>query len=132
MKEFKYIKASGKGKNEEYDAKEKGWNKTIEDIFSLVKEMAGRTPYSKRRRKAPRPQELVSHGQEEARARMWKFRRRWFSFSLLPRAIKKMKMVGKMWNTISMDLKGANGRMRQAERMRRRIKRGKSGRSKTR
>ena len=43
MKEFEEMKASGNGKNEEYEAKEKGWKKTMEEIFSLVKEMAGNT-----------------------------------------------------------------------------------------
>ena len=46
---------------------------------------------------------------------MWKFRRRWIIFSVLPRAIRRLMVVGKMWNTISLDLKGPKRRMRQAE-----------------
>ena len=43
MKECEETKASGNGKNEEYEEKEKRWKKTIEEIFPLVKEMAGNT-----------------------------------------------------------------------------------------
>ena len=43
MKEYEDMKAAGNEKNEEFEAKEKRWKKTIEEIFSLMKELTGRT-----------------------------------------------------------------------------------------
>ena len=41
MEEYEQMKASRNEKNEKFEAKEKGWQKTIEEIFSLVKGMNG-------------------------------------------------------------------------------------------
>ena len=41
MKEYEEMKASGNEKNEKFEAREKGWQKTIEEVLSLVKEMNG-------------------------------------------------------------------------------------------
>ena len=46
MKEYEDMKAAGNEKKEEFDAKEKGRKKTIEEIFSLVKELTGRASAS--------------------------------------------------------------------------------------
>ena len=41
MKEYKDWKAAGNGKKEDFEAKEKGWKETLEEIFSSqnLKEM---------------------------------------------------------------------------------------------
>ena len=41
MKKYEDMKAAGNEKNEEFGAKEKGWKKTIEDVFSFVKVVRG-------------------------------------------------------------------------------------------
>ena len=41
MKEVEDWKAAGNEKNEEFEANEKGWKETLEEIFSLVKELKG-------------------------------------------------------------------------------------------
>ena len=43
MKEYEVMKAAGNGINEEFEAKERGWKKTIEEIFSLMTELTGNT-----------------------------------------------------------------------------------------
>ena len=43
MKEYEDMKAAGNGQSEEFEEKEKGWKKTIEEIFSLIKKLLGKT-----------------------------------------------------------------------------------------
>ena len=46
MKDFEDWKAAGNEKNEEFEAKERGWKKTLEEIFSFVKELTGKASAS--------------------------------------------------------------------------------------
>ena len=41
MKEYEDWKVAGNGKEEDFEAKERGWKETLEEIFSLVKEFKG-------------------------------------------------------------------------------------------
>ena len=43
MKEYEDMKAAGNGQSEEFEEKEKGWKKTIEEIFSLIKKLLVKT-----------------------------------------------------------------------------------------
>ena len=47
VEEYEEVEAQGSGKYEEYEAKEKGWKGTIEEILSLMKELTGRTSEEK-------------------------------------------------------------------------------------
>ena len=46
MKDYEDWKAAGNEKNEENEAKEKGWKEILEQLFSLVKELQGRASAS--------------------------------------------------------------------------------------
>ena len=46
VKEYENWKTAGNEKNEEFEANEKGWKETLEEIFSLVKELTGKASAS--------------------------------------------------------------------------------------
>ena len=61
MKEYEEMKASGNEKNEKFEAREKGWQKTIEAVLSLVKEMKGSADDS-----GQKEENSIEGGQKEA------------------------------------------------------------------
>ena len=63
MKYYEEMKASGNGKHEEYEAIEKGWRKTTEEILSLMKELTGRTSEQKVKENLGEGQKEVSQSQ---------------------------------------------------------------------
>ena len=64
MKEFEDMKAAGNGKNEEFEAKGKEWKQTIEEIFSLMKELTERTCGQKAKENFEEGQKEVVQSQE--------------------------------------------------------------------
>ena len=67
IKEYENMEAAGNEKNEEFEAKEKRWKKTIEEIFSLMKELTGRTSGQKVEKSAEEGQQEGSLSQRSDR-----------------------------------------------------------------
>ena len=63
MKEYEDMKAARSGKYEEFEEKEKGWKKTFEEIFSLMKELKGKTRGQKVEKNSEEEHKEVSQSQ---------------------------------------------------------------------
>ena len=100
MKEFEEMKAAGNGKNEEFEAKGKGWKQTMEEIFSheridsknqWTKKLHNLKKVGRRSMDTERNKAFLSLRHEVSRGRLKNCRRLRSNPSLTPKETKRKK-----------------------------------------